>query len=183
MARRAGELGDDGVNDPKNWDKPIGAGRIHIGVSAFAIPRNSAAALSRSRSRNTRASRASAFWARQTSAPSPATSIRSATRTASISRRSRAAASSRYRSRTADQGRRVHPRYPGEVGFPLPMPQPDILGRNGTYVGFRNISRASAPSIDSSMPTEAPRRIGTGRRRPRWPLAQQRPVDARTGCR
>jgi len=27
--------------------------------------------------------------------------------------------------------------YPGEVGVPLPMPQPDILGRNGTYVGLR----------------------------------------------
>src|SRR5215831_1397622 len=23
--------------------------------------------------------------------------------------------------------------YPGEAGVPLPMPQPDILGRNGTY--------------------------------------------------
>jgi deferrochelatase/peroxidase EfeB len=27
--------------------------------------------------------------------------------------------------------------YPGEAGAPLPMPQPDILGRNSTYVGFR----------------------------------------------
>jgi len=27
--------------------------------------------------------------------------------------------------------------YPGETGIPLPMPQPDILGRNGTYVGLR----------------------------------------------
>ena len=27
--------------------------------------------------------------------------------------------------------------YPGEVGVPLPMPQPDMLGRNGTFVGFR----------------------------------------------
>ena len=27
--------------------------------------------------------------------------------------------------------------YPGEAGIPLPMPQPDILGRNGTYAGFR----------------------------------------------
>src|SRR6202008_3603143 len=27
--------------------------------------------------------------------------------------------------------------YPGEAGIPLPMPQPDILGRNGTFVGFR----------------------------------------------
>src|SRR6185436_8374712 len=27
--------------------------------------------------------------------------------------------------------------YPGEAGEPLPMPQPDVLGRNGTFVGLR----------------------------------------------
>jgi deferrochelatase/peroxidase EfeB len=27
--------------------------------------------------------------------------------------------------------------YPGEAGVPLAMPQPDVLGRNGTYVGLR----------------------------------------------
>jgi deferrochelatase/peroxidase EfeB len=27
--------------------------------------------------------------------------------------------------------------YPGEAGVPLPMPQPEILGRNSTYAGFR----------------------------------------------
>src|SRR6476660_3581977 len=27
--------------------------------------------------------------------------------------------------------------YPGEAGVPLAMPQPDALGRNGTYVGLR----------------------------------------------
>jgi len=27
--------------------------------------------------------------------------------------------------------------YPGEAGVPLPMPQPDLLGRNGTFVGLR----------------------------------------------
>ena len=36
MAARARQLGDDGVNDPKNWDKPYGKGQIHIGVSAFS---------------------------------------------------------------------------------------------------------------------------------------------------
>src|SRR5262245_46138868 len=35
MAARARQLGDDGVNDPKNWDKPYGTGQVHIGVSAF----------------------------------------------------------------------------------------------------------------------------------------------------
>jgi Dyp-type peroxidase family len=27
--------------------------------------------------------------------------------------------------------------YPGEAGAPLPMPRPDVLGRNGTFVGLR----------------------------------------------
>ena len=36
MAARARQLGDDGINDPKNWDKPFGTGQIHIGVSAFS---------------------------------------------------------------------------------------------------------------------------------------------------
>src|SRR6201991_1903293 len=36
MAARAKQLGDDGVNDPKNWDKPYGTGQIHVAVSAFS---------------------------------------------------------------------------------------------------------------------------------------------------
>jgi Dyp-type peroxidase family len=27
--------------------------------------------------------------------------------------------------------------YPGEAGVPLPMPQPEVLGRNGTFLGIR----------------------------------------------
>jgi deferrochelatase/peroxidase EfeB len=27
--------------------------------------------------------------------------------------------------------------YPGEAGAPLPAPRPDVLGRNGTFVGLR----------------------------------------------
>jgi deferrochelatase/peroxidase EfeB len=27
--------------------------------------------------------------------------------------------------------------YAGEAGMPLPMPEPDVLGRNGAYVGLR----------------------------------------------
>ena len=36
MAARARQLGDDGVNDPKNWQPPFGTGQIHIGMSAFS---------------------------------------------------------------------------------------------------------------------------------------------------
>ena len=36
MAARARQLGDEGVNDPKNWDPPFGKGQVHIGMSAFS---------------------------------------------------------------------------------------------------------------------------------------------------
>ena len=29
--------------------------------------------------------------------------------------------------------------YPGEGGRMVPMPHPDVLGRNGTFVGFRKL--------------------------------------------
>jgi len=36
MAARADKLGDYGLNDPQNWEKPFGIGEIHIGVSVFS---------------------------------------------------------------------------------------------------------------------------------------------------
>src|SRR4249919_1668422 len=36
MAARAAQLGDAGVNDPKNWERPYGTGEVHLGLSAFS---------------------------------------------------------------------------------------------------------------------------------------------------
>src|SRR5262249_31135996 len=36
MAARARQLGDVGINDPKNWDAAYGKGEVHIGVQAFS---------------------------------------------------------------------------------------------------------------------------------------------------
>ena len=36
MAARARQLGDVGLNDPKNWDSAFGKGEVHIGLSAFS---------------------------------------------------------------------------------------------------------------------------------------------------
>src|SRR6202007_2590158 len=33
---RAQQLGDVGINDPRNWDASFRNGRVHIGVSAFS---------------------------------------------------------------------------------------------------------------------------------------------------
>jgi deferrochelatase/peroxidase EfeB len=36
MAARARQLGDEGVNDPKNWEPPFDTRDVHIGLSAFS---------------------------------------------------------------------------------------------------------------------------------------------------
>ena len=132
------QLGDEGVNDPKNWDPPYGKGQVHIGVSAFSDSEEKRRRALATLASSMRASQASAFWPCRTSA------------------RSRATYNSLGYKDGIDQppieGSGVEPLpgqgrpikagefilgYPGEAGVPLPMPQPDILGRNGTYVGFR----------------------------------------------
>ena len=50
--------------------------------------------------------------------------------------------------------------YPGEAGVPLPMPQPDVLGRNGTYVGLRKYQSRVGAFNRFSTRTEARRKSG-----------------------
>ena len=61
--------------------------------------------------------------------------------------------------------------YPGEAGVPLPMPQPDILGRNGTFVGFRKYqSRVGAFNrfLRANGSTEAERELLAAKLVGRW---------------
>jgi deferrochelatase/peroxidase EfeB len=37
MAARARQLGDTGINDPKNWDTAYGKGEVHMGVQAYRM--------------------------------------------------------------------------------------------------------------------------------------------------
>jgi Dyp-type peroxidase family len=61
--------------------------------------------------------------------------------------------------------------YPSETGVPLPMPQPDILGRNGTFVGFRKYqSRVGAFNrfLRTNGSTEAERELIAAKLVGRW---------------
>ena len=61
--------------------------------------------------------------------------------------------------------------YPGEAGVTLPVPQPDILGRNGTYVGFRKYqSRVGAFNrfLRANGSTEAERELLAAKLVGRW---------------
>ena len=138
MAGRARQLGDEGINDPKNWDQAYGTGQIHIGISAFSDSeekRRRAFEIARQQYEGFSGVRLLGiqdFGAQ----PGDLNSLG-------------------YKDgidQPAIEGSGVEPLpgqgqpikagefilgYPGEAGFALPMPQPDILGRNGTYVGFR----------------------------------------------
>jgi Dyp-type peroxidase family len=138
MAARARQLRDEGVNDPKSWDPPFGTGQIHIGVSAFSDSednRRRTLAIARAQYENASGIHVLAM---QDFGGQPADRN-----------------SLGYKDgidQPAIEGSGVEPLpaygrpikagefilgYPGEAGVALPMPQPDVLGRNSTYVGFR----------------------------------------------
>ena len=83
---------------------------------------------------------------------------------------------------TADQGGRVHPRLSRRGRPAAAAPQPDVLGRNGTFVGLRKYqSRVGA--FNRFLREHAADRAGAGAARGEADraLAQRRAVDARPG--
>ena len=138
MAARARQLGDQGINDPKHWEAPFGTGDIHIGLSAFsaseetrrhvlATARDHYESLSGVRILHTQDFGAQpgdlnplGYKDGIDQPPIEGSGVEP----------------------LPGQGRPIKAGefilgYPGEAGVPLSMPQPDILGRNGTYVGLR----------------------------------------------
>jgi Dyp-type peroxidase family len=138
MAARARQLGDDGVNDPRNWDKPFGTGQAHIAISAFSdSEERHRRALAVAREQYEGFSGVSVL-AMQDFGAQPG-DLNALGYKDGIDQP--AVEGSGFESPPA-YGRPIKAGefilgYPGETGVPLPMPQPDILGRNGTYVGFR----------------------------------------------
>ena len=135
MAARGRQLGDEGVNDPKNWDVPFGTGHVHVGWVRIQPFRGTAAPNPRDRSRAIRELVGPQRVARR--------GLRRARQSHGLPRRHRSAGDRGQRRRpaagagTADQGRRVHPGISGGGGG---APADAAAGRtrpNGTYVGLR----------------------------------------------
>jgi Dyp-type peroxidase family len=172
MAARARQLGDVGVNDPKNWDQVYGKGEVHIGLSAFSdSEENRRRILAIARQQLVGFSGVSVLAMQDFGAqPGDRNSLG-------------------YKDgidQPAIEGSGVEPLpgqgqpikagefilgYPGEAGFSLPMPQPDILGRNGTFVGFRKYqSRVGAFNrfLQAHGNTEAERELLAAKLVGRW---------------
>jgi deferrochelatase/peroxidase EfeB len=138
MAARARQLRDDGVNDPKHWDPLFRTAQAHIGLSVFSNSeeeRRRILAMAREQYQDFAGIKllsAQDFGAQ----PGDLNPLgykdgidQPAVEGSGIDP-------------VPGQGRPIKAGefilgYPGEAGVPLPMPEPDILGRNGTFVGLR----------------------------------------------
>src|SRR5258705_7603820 len=138
MAARAEKLRDYGANDPKNWDWPFGSGQIHILVSIVSDTEDGWRRTLETARHQYQGFRGVTVLLIQDFGAQPG-SLNSLGYKDSIGQ-------------PAIEGSGVEPLpgqghpikagefilgYPGESGVPLAMPQPDVLGRNGTYVGLR----------------------------------------------
>src|SRR5690349_7304646 len=138
MAARARQLGDVGLNDPIHWDEAYGKGEVHIGLSAFSDSeedRRRIIGIAREQLEGFSGVRVLAmqdFGAQ----PGDRNSLgykdgidQPAIEGSGIDA-------------LPGQGEPIKAGefilgYPGEAGVLLPMPRPDVLGRNGTFVGLR----------------------------------------------
>ena len=138
MAAHAGILMDRGENDPKNWDQPFGSGQVHIAIAVFSD--------SEEKWRHTMA------LARQQYQGFSGVAVLHTQDFGAQPGDLNPLGFKDSIGQPAIEGSGVDPLpgqgrpikagefilgYPGEVGVPLAMPQPDVLGRNGTFVGLR----------------------------------------------
>ncbi len=138
MAARAEHLLDRGENDPKNWGPPFGGGQIHLAISIFSDTEEKW--------------RRTMELARQQYHGFSGVTVRGiqefGAQPGSLNPLGykdgigQPAIEGSGVDPLPGQGRPIKPGefilgYPGEAGMPLAMPKPDILGRNGTFLGLR----------------------------------------------
>jgi Dyp-type peroxidase family len=138
MAARAERLHDEGANDPTKWDPPFGRGQIHIQVS---IVSDSAAKWRRTmetaRQHYQGFSGVTVLLTQDFGAqPGSLNSLGYKDGIGQPSIEGSGVEPLPGQGRPIKAGEFILG-YPGESGAPLAMPQPDVLGRNGTYVGLR----------------------------------------------
>jgi Dyp-type peroxidase family len=146
MAARSSNVGDTGESSPEHWDRPYGTGDIHVALTLLSTT-NDIFQANLEKARSALASLPGVkLLARENFAQSPEErtpfGFKEGISFPNI------------------LGNSVNPivddeepiaagefvfGYPGEAGRMLAMPQPDLLGRNGTFVSFRKLhSRVAA---------------------------------------
>jgi Dyp-type peroxidase family len=145
MAARAAELGDVGENSPANWEKPLGSPEVHAVLCGLALDEaRLEPSVGRAR-KGIESMPGVELIYRQNSFVLPTEHEHFGFKDG-ISHpavEGSGIPGSNPQERPLKAGEFVLG-YPDEGGAPPPMPYPDVLGRNGTYVVFRKLHQRVA---------------------------------------
>ena len=140
MAARAAELGDVGESSPLNWEKPLGSHDVHVALAALSPDAaRLQAVLERTRRAYQELPGVEVIWRQDCyQLPTGRTSFGFKDGIGQPAVEGSGVPSSNQKERPIKAGEFILG-YPDETGSLPPMPTPDALGRNGTYVVFRKL--------------------------------------------
>lgn len=145
MAARAHVLGDVGEGSPERWERPLGTSDVHVVLTAVSPDRARLdAALARAREVYERIPGVRSIWRQDCHALSTGKEpfgYRDGIGHPAVE--GSGIPGSNPREAPLEAGEFVLG-YPDETGSLPPMPWPDVLGRNGTYVAFRKLHQRVA---------------------------------------
>lgn len=140
MAARAAILGDVGESAPEHWEEPLGTADVHVAVSVLSSDRGRLDAVAaRAREAYADLSGVDLLWRQdcyQLATGRTSFGFKDGIGQPAVEGSGRPATDPRERPLRAGE---IILGYPDETGGLPPMPTPDVLGRNGTYVVFRKL--------------------------------------------
>jgi Dyp-type peroxidase family len=140
MAARAGHLGDTGSSGPEHWEKPLGTGDVHVALAVLAPDEERLDDLrQRARRAHEELPGVEVVWRQDCyQLPNERTSFGFKDGIGQPAVEGSGIPPSNPHEAPIKAGEFVLG-YPDETGSPPPMPSPEILGRNGTYMVFRKL--------------------------------------------
>ncbi|RKG80727.1 Dyp-type peroxidase [Corallococcus exercitus] len=145
MAARAKALGDDGESSPEHWEPPLGTSDVHVVLTALSPDQAQLeAALERARKALSELGGITAVWRQDCHALSTGKEpfgFKDGISHPAVEGSGIPGSNPHEEPLKAGEFVLGHP---DETGGVSPIPQPDVLGRNGTYVAFRKLHQRVA---------------------------------------